>query len=1142
MSSLDTSPMQRGWLVLRGAALVLLIGAGLASIVASGGGGGPDAFAEPTLNEHQPLVAFTAGGNAVVTYRRTVTRPVQVFNASGDAEIVTVSRYEHALRHYGVDANVLREMKFDLGEFRFDSSDPPRRVPALSAEASGEAVSIHSSEVGREDEFRACRSTTSAPEWACSPLSRSPGPREAALALNGAGAGLGLLNLWDSTTNGTTYSRYERELFSIHRTADGAWSAPRKIGDSRGGFFGGDNSDPLVVFANDGTGHALYVDRTMQLVARRYQSSIDAWQPPATLASSSFEAALAVSKVRLVLHRAAPEAAPIALWLAPTGQRLRAMHIVGNQWVAAPPLPASDCAQDVDAAMAANGDVLAAWVCNPRGDEDDADVYTSRFSAGAWSTPELLGSGANLTAGVRVASDAAGSGTALWLSGYRGSFRNVMTASFTQATGWRKARPIGQHASFQPDRNDFDLAMDDSGRALAVWSRDLDSVNTRLVVKAVGPLSELGVTAPRFVFGGDAFELILNLATATTAGSIALSSDLPAGVLTLPASVDLPAGQRELRLSVPTSTVADLRSGRITATFRDLVADVQLTVLPVPTLQVSVTPASVVGGQAAQLSVTTDRPSPVALTVDLASDNTTATVARTLSIGANSTVASTTVLTQIATVSQIARLTARFRTSSASIALQIDPTPAGVGSLTVGVIGNGRVTSAPPQTGIDCPGDCTESYPTGTVVTLVPTPTTVDSRFGGWSGDPDCADGQVRLDVARTCTATFVAVGWQPHGPDVERGTDLRLAIAIDRSNPAAPLVYAATARSIGQHYDLFVRRYDGLNWTLVGTGPINDPLLSGVVFTPAIAVDASGRVTVAWAENGSRVRVLQWNGNTWLELAANLRVDPNANVFGVQMATAGNQLIVAWLETAGNVQGLGRPVVKRYDAAATPQWFGGPAVLPVQTDVISLRVASDGANRALLMLAPLDPAINGLEGPVRVVREDAFGAWIDACSGSLSRPGSSQSIGPNFNHGFGVARNSAGEPVAIFNNGDAVFAVECRAGAWSGLDGSALGLVPGLVAGETLHGLAVAQGEGAGVGLAFTKLAQLPSGNRQFTTQVLVQNSAGTPLVANGAPYAVVNDGFTFGLLGFLSPTSPVLAGLVLDGNYVARVYRYVP
>ncbi len=66
--------------------------------------------------------------------------------------------------------------------------------------------------------------------------------------------------------------------------------------------------------------------------------------------------------------------------------------------------------------------------------------------------------------------------------------------------------------------------------------------------------------------------------------------------------------------------------------------------------------------------------------------------------------------------------------------------------------GSGTVTSVPG--GIDCGPDCVEQFAEDTVVTLTPS-SAADSRFVGWSGDPDCSDGVVTMDSFISCTATF---------------------------------------------------------------------------------------------------------------------------------------------------------------------------------------------------------------------------------------------------------------------------------------------------------------------------------------------------------------------------------------------------
>jgi len=70
--------------------------------------------------------------------------------------------------------------------------------------------------------------------------------------------------------------------------------------------------------------------------------------------------------------------------------------------------------------------------------------------------------------------------------------------------------------------------------------------------------------------------------------------------------------------------------------------------------------------------------------------------------------------------------------------------------------GECRVTSSP--AGIDCGSDCEEPYVFNIVVTLTATPE-VGSSFVGWSGDPDCDDGQVTMTSSKSCTAHCALTG-----------------------------------------------------------------------------------------------------------------------------------------------------------------------------------------------------------------------------------------------------------------------------------------------------------------------------------------------------------------------------------------------
>ncbi|MBL8513085.1 MAG: CHRD domain-containing protein, partial [Betaproteobacteria bacterium] len=82
---------------------------------------------------------------------------------------------------------------------------------------------------------------------------------------------------------------------------------------------------------------------------------------------------------------------------------------------------------------------------------------------------------------------------------------------------------------------------------------------------------------------------------------------------------------------------------------------------------------------------------------------------------------------------------------------QLDNLGAANKTLTTSVVGTGSITG----TGINCPGDCTESYAHNTVVALTATPGTGYS-FTGWSGACSGTGAcNVTMDFLKSVTATF---------------------------------------------------------------------------------------------------------------------------------------------------------------------------------------------------------------------------------------------------------------------------------------------------------------------------------------------------------------------------------------------------
>jgi hypothetical protein len=88
----------------------------------------------------------------------------------------------------------------------------------------------------------------------------------------------------------------------------------------------------------------------------------------------------------------------------------------------------------------------------------------------------------------------------------------------------------------------------------------------------------------------------------------------------------------------------------------------------------------------------------------------------------------------------------------------------GLAGLNVSVAGNGAGSVS--GSGIACPGDCSQSYLKGAVVTLIADPEP-GSSFSGWSGacsgaEPAC---KLTMGAGKQVTATFDATPTSPGGP-----------------------------------------------------------------------------------------------------------------------------------------------------------------------------------------------------------------------------------------------------------------------------------------------------------------------------------------------------------------------------------------
>jgi hypothetical protein len=121
-------------------------------------------------------------------------------------------------------------------------------------------------------------------------------------------------------------------------------------------------------------------------------------------------------------------------------------------------------------------------------------------------------------------------------------------------------------------------------------------------------------------------------------------------------------------------------------------------------------------------------------------------------------------------------------------------TPPPTYMLTVSDSGNGAVSGP----GITCPGDCSQSYTSGTVATLTATPA-AGSTFSGWGGSCSGMGGcSVTMSGARSVTASFATA---PPPPPPPPPSGLQILRQDNASNPdPMPLWNAIDAQDPSRH------------------------------------------------------------------------------------------------------------------------------------------------------------------------------------------------------------------------------------------------------------------------------------------------------------------------------------------------------
>ncbi|MEM7158200.1 MAG: hypothetical protein AAF799_35490 [Myxococcota bacterium] len=165
-------------------------------------------------------------------------------------------------------------------------------------------------------------------------------------------------------------------------------------------------------------------------------------------------------------------------------------HIMANRWDADDESwgtseiisdPTQTIAAFPEVATDAAGNAIAVWHHRESSNKDPAHVYASRWDAGSetWSAAEPVDGEEVATAAPDVAMDPAGNALVVWIARDAAGALNVGGARWDSATGaWDDPETIEDTPGDVYVNTELDpgpqVAMDDAGRGLVVWSQDVD--------------------------------------------------------------------------------------------------------------------------------------------------------------------------------------------------------------------------------------------------------------------------------------------------------------------------------------------------------------------------------------------------------------------------------------------------------------------------------------------------------------------------------------------------------------------------------------------------------------------------------------------------------------------------------------------
>lgn len=440
---------------LRHVAVLVLVGAGLATIL--GSGFGPEAsnsanrprigidMLPPVTANRYPIVALADGQAAMVMYRARLNEdpaaPVQQMTAWVDATTGALGPAEN----------------FTSGQVNFIASGRTDMFSALVLAPTGEATALWLGDDGMNTNVYGSRRPTGGFEiWRSRevlwPLSQSfDEPR---LAVDSAG---NVLATWVAN-KGTILSRtlYANTTQWASEQVVVALGSPSllSVGELR---------------LTSQVAWLTWADTAGDLKASR--AAYGLWSTPLSLAPAQPGTSAMAS---LAWHPRAWNMPAMAAWRTDNGIVYNRLHEDGSvaDGASGALIPGSAGAtDDVRLVMSQTGDVLALWATS-------AGLQSSRYVAGAWSPVQSVGNAMGTKS--KLLGDAAGRAMRVWYDG-----TDLQFAAYTPTGGWQAGHAVGAGHVLA-----WDAAMDDSGRAVVVWEAEntstADANDTHILTRQLG--------------------------------------------------------------------------------------------------------------------------------------------------------------------------------------------------------------------------------------------------------------------------------------------------------------------------------------------------------------------------------------------------------------------------------------------------------------------------------------------------------------------------------------------------------------------------------------------------------------------------------------------------------------------------------